>query len=150
MLKNQLKYLFTFLAAAYFLLAGMGYNVVRYCCQTCANEGIEEVALSSCNSVHKHEHSNNNHPENDDMACADTNHQPSGCHLLRLSIDTPSIQVADNNLIEPCKIIDWFYVISNLISNQTKVSIYNSSSPPETAFYFTGRELMTLHAVFLI
>jgi len=91
MLAKSLKYLFTILSAAYFLLVGTGYNVVNYCCQTCANEGIEAVATSSCNAVHHHSHSSHRQQQNSDITCSDVNHNPAGCHLLRLIIDTPFI-----------------------------------------------------------
>lgn len=132
------------------MLAGVGYNVVNYCCQICASEGIEEVASSTCNDVHKLLYSETKHTESEDMACTDTNHQPSGCHLLRLSIDTPSLQVADNNLIEPYTTIDSYYLTLNFISDQQSVLLQNCIHPPDTAFHYSGREITTLHAVFLI
>ena len=147
---KPVKYFFTLLSAAYFLFAGTGYNVVNYCCQICANEGIETVATSSCNAVHHHTHSNDHNPQNGDMSCSDVNHQPTSCHLLRLSIDIPIFQTTQElsvNTINSCNLLFTSVLFLNV---KPVINVQNTAYPPGGYFLSTGREIITYHAVLLI
>jgi len=150
MLAKSIKYLFTILSAAYFLLAGSGYNVVNYCCQTCASEGIEAVATSSCNAVHHHSHSSDCQHQNNDITCSDANHHPDGCHLLRLNIDTPSIQSTQELPINTIFAANLFYTCVNLLNQTPELISLNVIHPPDGNPLSSGREIITLHAVLLI
>jgi len=150
MLAKSLKYLFTILSAAYFLLVGTGYNVVNYCCQTCANEGIEAVATSSCNAVHHHSHSSHRQQQNSDITCSDVNHNPAGCHLLRLIIDTPFIHTTQKLPVNTILTGNLFYTCVNLLNETPKFTGLNVIHPPNVYFFSSGREIITLHSVFLI
>ncbi|MEI7503611.1 MAG: hypothetical protein WCJ61_10040 [Paludibacter sp.] len=147
---RAIKYIFTFLFAAYFLLAGVGYNVVSYCCQYCENEGIEVVATSSCNSLHQHSNSVPAEYQKDDLTCADVHHTPSGCHLLRLNIDVPSIQSTPELLVNPQTINDLFCTSINLLSSKQVLIFQNAIHPPNGFLLSSGRDIITYHAVFLI
>lgn len=147
---KSIKYLFTFLSAAYFLLAGAGYNVVNYCCQTCENEGIEAVSTSSCNDVHNHSHSSDRHQPNGDMSCSDVNHHPAGCHLLRLNIDIPSIQTTQELSVNTINFCNLFHTSVNFLIEVPEIASQNIVHPPNGYFLSTGREIITYHAVLLI
>lgn len=46
-----------FFGVVYFILAGTGYNIVNYCCDSCESVGIEYLANHSCYDVHHFEQS---------------------------------------------------------------------------------------------
>lgn len=145
-----LKNIIVFLSAAYFLFAGLGINFINYCCQTCANEGIESVAIHSCSTLHHHSHSNEKQNQEDDITCEKVDHHPSGCHLVRLKVDTApiiSISGLSNNTIFSSNLFSNFE--NNFISRQLESQLY-SNQPPNNLFQPSGREIITFHAVLLI
>lgn len=84
--------------AVYFLFAGMGWNLVRFCCTACEHAGIEQVAVRSCSAIHHH-----SGPEAlpsggcRDFACSDLQHHTEECcHLLRLVLDNTVLQQKQN------------------------------------------------------
>ena len=144
------KYIFSCFFAAYFILAGAGYNVINYCCQSCSDEGIETIANVSCEAVHHHQHTKTSDNSNGDISCTDVNHHPDTCHLLRLSIDTPSVQTAHNFSSYHIPVIDLF---NNLNFNFTKISSLESKHPTHplpNQFFASGRDILTYHAVLII
>lgn len=150
MSKKLSKYLFVILSAAYFLLAGAGYNIVNYCCDSCAHAGIEEVANTSCDALHKHEHESACQHEQEDLACTNINHHTDGCHLLRVKVDTPAIQTTAQLLNNTIQSIDLFYV-SEIFSVKFAPEFLRTTVPPPNLFvHSTGREILALHAVLLI
>lgn len=150
MMKKSIKNSFAILFLAYFILAGGGYNVVNYCCQTCANEGIEAIATSSCDEVHHHFHTNIILHEHDDIACTDINHNPMGCHLLRLSIDTAPVLTTHTLSFYSTNTIDLIYNTVDLL-NKNLLSDYQSIiHPPNGYIHSSGREIITYHAVLII
>lgn len=143
------KYLFTLLFSAYFLMAGAGYNVINYCCQTCATEGIENVATSSCFAIHHYTHTKPNY-QLDDLTCDDLNHHPGNCHLVRLNTDIPSFQptsLLDNSQIQ---LQDLFIPAFLFLTEKKDFFVQNDIPPPDLAVNKTGRTLLTFHAVLLI
>lgn len=88
------KYLFVLLSAAYFLVVGTGLNVIKYCCNSCEDEGIENVVNETCSDIHSGNMSlvNQHASTHTDVACQDANHISSECHLLRLQTDIPEIK----------------------------------------------------------
>lgn len=148
MMTKCFKYLFSLLFSAYFLIAGAGYNVINYCCRTCASEGIENVATSSCFAIHHHTRIKNY--QLDDLTCNDLNHHPGNCHLVRLSTDIPSFQPMsslDNSQIQPQ---DLFIPVFLFLTEKNDFFVQNDFSPPDLAVSKTGRALLTFHAVLLI
>jgi hypothetical protein len=149
MMIKHLKYTVVYFFTAYFLLAGAGYNVVSYCCQPCANEGIEAVATNSCFAVHHHNHAKQN-PQHDDLACDDSNHHPENCHLLRLNTDVPSVQLVSKLLIKQIPISDLFVLNLSFQNEKRELFVQNNIPPPDGDVLKTGRSILTFHAVLLI
>jgi hypothetical protein len=149
MMIKHLKYVVVYFFAAYFLMAGAGYNVVSYCCQPCASEGIEAVATNSCFTVHHHNHSKQN-LQHYDLTCDDLNHHPENCHLLRLNTDVPSVQLVSKLLIKQIAISDLF-VLNVLFQNEKReLFVQNDIPPPDVDVLKTGRSILTSNAVLLI
>lgn len=151
MAKKLPTYIFVILSAAYFLIAGAGYNIIQYCCDSCAHSGIEEVAHISCDSLHKHQHATATpHDHDDDMACSNVGHNANGCHLLRVKVDIPSIQSTSQLTGNSIQNIDLLYVSEVLFAISGPESFRNTIPPPNSHILASGRELLALHAVLLI
>ena len=150
MMPNTIKYIFTLVYAAYFLLAGVGYNVVKYCSQTCAKEGIEVVAFNTFSKTHHHSHFTVFQNQKDDITCKDVKHSPTGCHLLRLNIDTPSFQAIQKLSVNTTNSIVLFYNSVNFFTETPELANQSIIHPPNSYFCPTGRDLITLHVVYLI
>lgn len=82
--KQVIKYSLSILLAVYFLLAGTGFNIIDYCCPTCANKGIEQVAQVSCNGIHHDHH------------CSDKCKHDDGCQFIRCTPDNSIIAESDD------------------------------------------------------
>jgi len=148
MSSKAIKHIITILFATYFLLVGVGYNVVSYCCNSCADAGIEEVANSSCRDVHHQDNDNCCDEKSNDLTCQNTNHLPSSCHLLRLNTDIPSIQ--SNNFFSQINSIDFFFPILIFLAEHPVLDAHLIIQPPESHFPSSGREILALNAVLLI
>jgi len=146
---KYLKYIFIYFSCYYFILAGVGFNVVSYCCNVCANEGIESVASDSCVAVHKQIHPSQNQ-SHEDVSCDDLNHHPENCHLFRVNTDTPVSQVSSQLLIKQilaAKLIVQTFVFANeAVINHLKINI----PPPNLGLLQSGRSILALNATFLI
>jgi hypothetical protein len=149
MMIKRLKYIVVYFFAAYFIVAGAGFNVVSYCCEPCAAEGIEAVATNSCFAVHHHNHISQN-PQHEDLACDDSNHHPENCHLLRLNTDVPSFHLISKLLLKQLVITD--LVVLNIVFQNEKRELFvqNNIPPPDVDVQKSGRSILAFHAVLLI
>lgn len=142
------KNILIFISAAYFLVAGTGYNIVNYCCNSCSEIGIEAIAISSCKHVHENSESDCCDSGDNDLACTNPTHVPLSCHLLRLSTDIPSLDsTLSFNFYPSTAILLFFTDVLFDISNfkATKIDI-----PPLLNFSSSGREILALNNVLLI
>lgn len=147
---KYLKYIFVYLFASYFLMAGAGYNVVNYCCQLCAAEGIEAVATDSCSDVHKHKHNKAHSQQKEDLTCSDINHHSENCHLLRVNTDVPSFHALSLLKFFQTHAIDLDIPDFGLITEKTEFLVRNNIPPPEVPVSKSGRAILAFHAVLLI
>ena len=144
------KCIFVYLSVIYFLLGGVGYNVVNYCCQTCANEGIEEIANSSCYNVHHHLKNTNTHKYQKDLYFCDQFQDFDNCQFLRVNTDIPSIQTFHQFHVEQiCSVFLFNYSCMfsdeiNIASDQTNIP------PPDNLHSKSGRSILKFHSVLLI
>lgn len=54
---SKIIQLIAFTGVVFFILAGTGYNIVHYCCDSCESVGIEYLSTHSCLDVHHSDHS---------------------------------------------------------------------------------------------
>lgn len=136
----------------YFLIAGMGFNVVNYCCEQCEDEGIESVALNTCEAVHHHQSDCCNHESTEDVACSDLNHHPNSCHMMRLRVEVPPIASAIQLKFNTNFVVILFAVAQNLLIESQNVSKFLVSAlpPPDNVLCHDGREILTSKAVLII
>ncbi len=145
-----IKYCISILAATYFLVGGLGYNVVNYCCETCENEGIAEVELVSCNSIHHNAFSPITIPDKNDKNGNEVLKESDSCQLLRIKTD-----IAPNIVQKPCfenivKHINYYNLIPELSINESMPGIKSVIHPPDNYLITSGRTKIKLHAVLLI
>lgn len=142
------------LAFAYFLLAGTGYNIVNYCCDTCETVGIEFIAHHSCHDLH--------HIDKSEPACCDhtavltpqlydtsTCSVDQSCKLQRIAPD--NYQVTSNaevNIVQPVK--DLAFAETDLFACSEILISYPVRYPPPDRFPSTGRALLSLKSVLII
>ena len=148
MKSKSINHILIFLFAAYFLLVGVGYNVVNYCCNSCAEVGIEEVAINSCTIVHHEEESSCCEHESNDLTCNNIHHQPSSCHLLRLNIDIPSIQTY--SFSHQINSVDLFFPTLLFSVEHSVPDALLILRPPESHLPSSGRYILAFNAVLLI
>ncbi len=145
-----IKYIFAYLSATYFLLAGVGLNVVNYCCKSCQNEGIEMVAVDSCFAVHHHLRPKNFQKQHPDLLCADIAKHIDNCQFIRLNTDVPSFQAMNNLLLKQICTVYLFNAFSDFFAERTELSNLINIPPPESYLSMSGRSILTLHAVLII
>lgn len=160
-MKIFFKQLMAVICAVYFLAAGLGINIVQYCCESCAHAGIEAVASQSCETIHHDNeqdcsgHACTHHQpvqQNDDMACSDINHEADGCHIWRIQTDTPSVDVMSNFSYADYGIsIDFPIAVLSLLTESYVVTTEQDIfTPPDKIPLYTGRDILAHHAVLLI
>jgi len=144
------KYLISYLSAAYFIIGGTGFNLVNYCCQSCEKEGIEMVATDSCFAIHHNLHQksfNNQHP---DLFCADITHHLDNCHFIRLNTDTPSFQSIHKLHLEQISTVFLFNSFPLFSPDKLDLSNRKFFPPSDNHFSLSGRSILTFHATLLI
>lgn len=152
------------LAATYFLFAGTGYNVVKFCHKSCKMM-TEQVSSNSGCPKEKVEHSccKIKQDAKKDLCCKKLHlikeledvfltltKKSNGCFFVRATVDTP-LEVSTLNINnKEIKCIELIYnTLQDQIRNQNVIysTIY---TPPESELVITGREVLTLKSVLLI
>lgn len=155
-MRKNLRNIAALALACFFLFAGTGMNIIKYCCDTCSDHGIEEVAANSCSAFHYHESSccdSNEHHEtsHNDMACSDISHQTNDCHVLRLNVDIPII-VSENHFelnfskLNAIVFLQLFLVTQAFELTSSRLIAH---SPPNYSLP-TGREILSAKSVLII
>lgn len=156
MIGNSLKYLFSVLSAIYFIFAGTGYNIVDYCCDDCAREGIEFVAHHSCSTVHRENHhdccdiKNETPVEDSHQAHIQTHSHGNGCQIVRVQLDEFSVidKIAAANLLTDNLFIN--YSSDTYAVHTTTVSILHSYYTPPDIPLLSGRDILVNKSVLII
>lgn len=145
------KLFFSLLFGLYFLVAGTGFNVVKYCCESCENAGIENVAENTCQHFH--------HASNHSSCCHvdkinllnEIEEDAQKCSLERFQVETPSLVILSQRTNEG------FYKIllfSSFIPTLSSFLLRNDSllaySTPVYLSSSSGRDILRLNSVLLI
>ncbi|MDX9747936.1 MAG: hypothetical protein RBT57_05490 [Paludibacter sp.] len=160
MKQNPLKYQFTaLLAALYFIVAGIGHNVVDYCCNSCETVGIEFIAHHSCSEAHHADHVESNHNLAHDTCCStDLSAEDAvsecpvegKCELTRFQLDTFYSLTTAIQLQVPVLELDTtempYVRLSDFICQAEKILYY----PPPESDIQSGRSILTQKSVLVI
>jgi len=139
-MKGVLKNISIIVLAVYFLAAGIGYNIVKYCCSVCETAKIElcheETDDHDCCGGLAHENKGNHHHSDD--------HQ---CALVYFKADFPAIEKTQSPKFEP-KQLDLPIILvqdfSSITSYQTQKYI-----PPQKQF-LRGRDILSKICILII
>ena len=145
-----IKHLFIYLSAAYFLIGGTGYNVVNYCCQNCANEGIEEIEMNTCFNIHHHINSKESNRQHNFFYYYTANQESENCRFLRVNTDIPSYHAQIKLHVEQFYVVYLFTFFNNSFSRSDEEITHAKLPPPESLLSKSGRFILTFHSVLLI
>lgn len=149
-LQHQMKHFFRnttiVTLVLFFLTSATGFNVVHFCCNTCAEHGFFEVFQdSSCSDIHsKH--------QNGDCCEHKSNHQngisttSENCSLTRISIDFSTLQKQIK--VIPALIVEIFDFDFSTVKKivETEIVHKNLKAPP----LLSGRIILEKKATFII
>ena len=156
------KYILPYFFIGYFLVAGMGYNVVNYCCQMCSDIGLESVVTESCHVSHASQAVERHACHCDDKenatctAEADvealTNISPnSKCTFLRVNLDAFSI---DSDNFDGIRTYHHFgvdlFLPAHIFAVNSLLSTCSSNSSPPKYICANGRKILSLKSVLII
>lgn len=154
---HAIKHSISLILMLFFTLAGNGFNVINYCCDTCAESGIIKVATHSCAELHDghtsdccanmHHHTN----EQADIACSIVEHMNDGCHLLRINTETPTFHLTTTT--ESVQLSLLYSIVpdfSNLLTDFNYTGYNSLSPPPLLRSRNTGRIILTKISTLLI
>jgi hypothetical protein len=146
-----IKYLFIIMSATYFLFAGTGYNVVKYCCKGCQTEKInsfcnEKLILKSKPECCAKKVENTINKEIIGLF----NHNSKTCQFFRVMLDVPVINTINLLTTHYVRRINLYYLSTQISINQHQ-SIYSEIyPPPNNKSVISGREILALKAVLII
>lgn len=155
MINKTLKYLFSILSAFYFVFAGTGYNIVDYCCDDCASEGIDFVAHHSCATVH-HEKSHdccdfyNEKYANDHKAHFQTSSHANSCQIVRVQLDDYSVSEKIANTNNTSEDLFVGYAEDITIGHDIYNHVYQAFYSPPDLPASSGREILANKSVLII
>lgn len=164
---KRTNYLFAILAAAYFMFAGTGYNVVKFCHKGCKMMATQVAAEPSCHKAQPTAETEGcckkKQSAKKDNCCKKMHliknleeifltfyKNKDGCFFVRASVDIPLEVTAYNFNSNEVKCIDLIYnTLQDQLRNQDVVydQIY---PPPELGFFTSGREILTQKSVLII
>lgn len=161
-MKKLTLHIISIVAAAYFLFAGTGYNVVKLCHDGCKMLNTATYVNEISSKIDKKHDCCKKEQKVEDKKCCKKMHvlhftdelanvlTKKGCYILRASVDTP-IEVTFVNSILITKHFKklFFNTLELKVMNQDLLysQIY---PPPEFEFQLQGREILTLKAVLRI
>lgn len=157
-MKRISKHIISLILIGYFLIAGLGFNIINYCCDGCEEHGIVEVALNSCGNIHHAESNccqNTEHLQTEDQAkditCDKISHHPDSCHLLRIQVETPTntskFILKDYQIYIELAFQSIFTSYVNIHSTEDTNEI--TYSPPNTT-NTSGRKILSNKSVLII
>ncbi len=87
----------TLLLAVLFMTSANGWNAVHFCCETCAEHGLQIFALNDCATVHAHHQHHEKTTAN--CCCSHSGEAKNGfsaasndCSLRHISVDNSTMQ----------------------------------------------------------
>lgn len=140
-----------FFAALYFVTAGMGHNIVNYCCNTCEDAGIEIIAHHSCGELH--------HPEVEEAnGCCDFDMSEPGlascpiegsCEIKRLQLDSFSYNPVVLEQLSDKDLVACFTELYSVVAASDVLASFYLYPPPEPDTS-SGREILSHKSVLII
>ncbi len=151
-MKRFLLHIISFVLAAYFLIAGSGFNLIDYCCNGCRNAGIEYVVTHSCFDVHSHEGDAccSTQHQNDEHSVSITHSHADHCSVNRFNVETPTVSAFSH--FHPgdfFKLVIAMVEVNDLMIETTVTENFHLKFPPPL-LTSTGRNILSLKSVLII
>jgi hypothetical protein len=160
-----LHYISALFFAAYFLLAGTGYNVIRYCCNQCEDAGVEFLVHHSCEEIHHNQSGCCNHgdmhsefveednrfvkyqmPVTAGQSCMDDKQ----CEIKRVVLGEYTSFSGSSTIVVPELGLVVLFLNKNLAFCLLNQPLNGHSSPPPDNTISTGREILMAKQVLII
>jgi len=152
------KIILSIVFAVYFLFAGTGFNIISYCCNTCAQHGVEAIVAQKLSEIKHADEQNCCQPEEPEHNACSDNHPDftkadNCCGIKRLSVDIPSHEIkilqTDNHQFD---LFGCCFVESKLFDYSALLLWHKlaTADPPPCKLLLTGRDILAFHSVFLI
>jgi hypothetical protein len=164
---SKIIQLTAFLGVLYFVLAGVGHNVVNYCCDSCESAGIEYLSSHKCSELHHPEHtgivhSEDLHVEVSTSCCDHTGNTKTGsalteacsmneghCEIARLQLDdypvTGVVQLQVNEAVTTLPVA----VLTTKALTTVQSDLFLHYPPPEPPLRM-GRQMLVQKSVLII
>ena len=141
------------LLSCIFLFAGSGFNLISYCCNTCAEAGIEKVAEMSCECIHHHHDADGSeHHQHTTVENICGHDFEKGCDLTSLTVDVPSMQLNEDFLMDYSLLYAdlsslWTDFITGFETADIKTAVEHNS---QLFIPLTGRRILSENSILLI
>lgn len=153
-MKKLTGYILTSLLVVYFVFAGTGYNIVKYCCGECERHGVEYLAHYSCETE--------SHSGEPGSCCEmapehGLSHDLQGeffqknCSLFRVSLD--QFQVMNHNPVRDIYDMNTFPVLiikALLLPEPEDLPLLSYFNPPDDWPSTSGRNILAFKSVLII
>ncbi|MBO5961206.1 MAG: hypothetical protein J6U94_05235 [Paludibacteraceae bacterium] len=154
MIKQWTTYLLGSILASYFLLAGIGVNIVTFCCSSCAEQGIEHVVENGCSDLHcSHNETAHECCHHHGEDCAEPIHQGRECKFWRVTLSDVMLNKAELRLPDiSCMQLPWLDISEANNQDQASLLICTQILPFFTDILLEddGRTMLARHCLLLI
>lgn len=164
---SKIIQLTAFLGVLYFVLAGVGHNVVDYCCDSCESAGIEYLTSHNCSELHHSGqvvavHADTLHVEENSSCCDHSGNSESGstltevcsvnegyCEMERLQLDDYPVSGMVHLQLNQVVITLPLAVLTSESLTTIQSGLFLHYPPPEPLLRM-GRQLLAQKSVLLI
>jgi len=163
---RQLHYITTLFFVGYFLLAGIGYNIIHYCCNQCEDVGITHLLQQDCEVVHEVASSccsdDENHADNTETdlnlivlqfpenATANTCIDDKSCEIKRIDLgEFASFKGSFLTLLSHITLME-VSLLDNSLTDLQALQLEKHTSPPPEILKHTGRDILLAKQVLVI
>ncbi len=149
MIKKWLTYLTVSILSVLFSYAACGYNLAKYCCSICEEEGIEAIIDEPC---HKSEASTccTSHHNEDADGLHTTNCSDNSCQLIHLKVDDSVFFSATNKLSTTQTVHSILFATNILPVFSTANLVSKALIPPDNPTLKTGRAVLNSNCILRI
>ena len=151
-MKRILMHIISLMFAAYFFVAGLGFNIIDYCCSSCREAGIEFIAANSCFDVHNQKRdtccSTEHHDE--DYSVSITHSHEDHCSINSFYVETPVVSSTSQMFSAPIfKLVVALVEVKELFVETSVTENFYLKYPPPL-LTSSGRNILSQKSVLII
>lgn len=149
MIKKWLTYLTVSILSVLFSYAACGYNLAKYCCSICEDEGIEAIMDEPCHKSDANTCCINHHDEDAD-GLHTNNCNNNYCQLIHLKVDDSVFSSETKKLSNTPVVYSILYANNALLVDSSVDLLSNALIPPDNPTYKTGRAVLNSNCILRI